>query len=124
MRRREFITLIGAAAAWPLAARAQQPKVWRIGMMETISAELNAANLGAFRQGLRELGYVEGRNLVLDYRSADGDAKRFAGLIAELIHLNVDLIVTRGTQPASICSARVQYSKLRRGPAPYRRACG
>src|SRR6266404_3152747 len=98
MKRREFITLLGgAAAAWPLAARAQQPKVWRIGMLETISAELNAANLGAFRRGLRELGYVEGRNLVLDYRSAEGDAKRFPGLVAELIHLNVDLIVTRGT---------------------------
>jgi len=98
MKRREFITLLGgAAAAWPLAARAQQPKVWRIGMLETISAELNAANLGAFRRGLRELGYVEGRNLVLDYRSAEGDAKRFPGLAAELIHLNVDLIVTRGT---------------------------
>ncbi len=98
MKRREFITLLGgAAAAWPLATRAQQPKVWRIGMLETISAELNAANLSAFRRGLRELGYVEGRNLVLDYRSAEGDAKRFPGLAAELIHLNVDLIVTRGT---------------------------
>ncbi len=101
MRRREFIGLFGSAAsmsiAWPLQLGAQQPKVWRIGMLETISAELNAANLGAFRRGLRELGYVEGRNLVLDYRSAEGDAKRFPGLVAELIHLNVDLIVTRGT---------------------------
>jgi putative tryptophan/tyrosine transport system substrate-binding protein len=104
IRRREFIATLGGAAAWPIAARGQQqPKVWRIGMLETISAELNAANLGAFRQGLRELGYVEGRNLVLDYRSADGDAKRFPGLVAELIHLNVDLIVTRGT-PAALAA--------------------
>jgi putative tryptophan/tyrosine transport system substrate-binding protein len=97
VNRRAFIALLGSAAAgWPPAARAQQqPKVWRIGMLETISAELNAANLGA--QGLHQLGYVEGRNLVLDYRSADGDAKRFPGLVTELIHLNVDLIVTRGT---------------------------
>jgi putative tryptophan/tyrosine transport system substrate-binding protein len=67
MRRRDFITLVGGTAAvWPLAVRAQQqPKVWRIGMLETISAELNAANLGAFRQGLRDLGYVEGQTLVL-----------------------------------------------------------
>jgi putative tryptophan/tyrosine transport system substrate-binding protein len=98
VRRRDFITLLGGAVVtWPLTARAQQPKVWRIGMLETISAELNAANLGAFRQGLHALGYVEGQNLVLDYRSADGDAKRFPRLVAELIHLHVDLIVTRGT---------------------------
>jgi putative tryptophan/tyrosine transport system substrate-binding protein len=98
MNRRAFITLLGgAAAAWPLAARAQQPKVWRIGMLETISADQNAANLGAFQQSMRHLGYVEGQNLVIEYRSADGDAKRFPGLVAELIHLNVDLIVTRGT---------------------------
>jgi putative tryptophan/tyrosine transport system substrate-binding protein len=104
-RRREFIRLIGSTAViWPLTAHAQQQtKVWRIGMLETISAELNAANLGAFRQGLRQLGYVEGQNLILDYRSADGDAKRFPGLVAELIHLNVDLILTRGT-PAVVAA--------------------
>jgi putative tryptophan/tyrosine transport system substrate-binding protein len=61
IRRREFIATLGGAAAWPIAARGQQQtKVWRIGMLETISAELNAANLDAFRQGLRQLGYVEG----------------------------------------------------------------
>jgi putative ABC transport system substrate-binding protein len=103
--RRDFITLLGGATAgWPLAARAQQqPKVWRIGMLETISAELNAENLGAFRQGLRDLGYVEGQNFVLEYRSADGDAKRFPNLVAELVRLNVDLIVTKGT-PAALAA--------------------
>jgi putative ABC transport system substrate-binding protein len=80
-----------------MARAQQQPKVWRIGMLETVSADLNAANLGAFQQSMRDLGYVEGQNLVIEYRSADGDAKRFPGLVAELIHLNVDLIVTRGT---------------------------
>ena len=74
MRRREFITLLGgAAAALPTVARAQQAsKIFRIGMLETISSKLNAPNLNAFRSGLRELGYIEGKNLIIDYRSADG----------------------------------------------------
>ena len=74
-------------------------------MVEPISAELNAANLAAFRRGLQDLGYIEGRNLVLEYRSADGDAALFPGLIAELIGLNVDLIVTRGT-PAALAAKK------------------
>ena len=75
--------MIGAAAACPLAASAQQTatRIYRIGMVEPISAELNAGNLNALRQGLAELGYVEGRNFVLEYRSADGDARRFPALI-------------------------------------------
>jgi putative tryptophan/tyrosine transport system substrate-binding protein len=106
MRRREFITLLGgAAAAWPLAARAQQTgKVYRIGMLEVSSAVLNAANLDAFRQGLRELGYVEGQNLIIEYRSSDGRAERFAQLAAELVRLKVDLIVTRGTPAVEAAS--------------------
>jgi putative ABC transport system substrate-binding protein len=97
MRRRQFITLLGgAAAAWPLAARAQQAtKVWHIGVLETSSLALNAANFAAFRQGLRDLGYAEGQNLVIEYRSAD-NAERFAGLATELVRLKVDLIVLRG----------------------------
>jgi putative ABC transport system substrate-binding protein len=104
LTRRELIITLGGAAAWPLAARAQQAgKAYRIGMVETISAELNAANLAAFRRGLQELGYIEGRNLVLDYRSADGDARRFPALLSELTALNIDLIVTRGT-PAALAA--------------------
>jgi putative ABC transport system substrate-binding protein len=97
--RRQLITLLGGtAAAWPLAARAQQAgKVYRIGLLEMIPAASNAANFDALRKGLRELGYVEGQNLVLDYRSADGRPERFPQLAAELLRLNVDLIVTRGT---------------------------
>ena len=81
MRRREVVALLGGiVAGWPLAARAQQNgKILRIGMVEPISAELNAANLAAFRRGLNDLGYVEGQSLVLDYRSADGDAGPEAG---------------------------------------------
>ena len=107
INRREFISLLsGAAVAWPLSARAQQAgKTFHIGMVETISAELNAVNLAAFRRGLKDRGYVEGRNLVLSYRSADGDASRFPALISELIDSNVDLIVTRGT-PAALAAKK------------------
>src|SRR5438094_7533006 len=105
MKRRDFITLIGAAAsAWPLAARAQQVgKSYRIGILEPIPAARNTANLDALRKGLRELDYVEGRNLVIEYRSADGRAERFPDLASELVRLKVDLIVTRGT-PAAIAA--------------------
>ena len=104
MKRREFITVLGGALAWPLAARAQQPaRVWRIGMLETIPATANA-NFDALRDGLRELGYDEGRSLIIEYRSADGRAERFPALAEELVRLNVDVIVTRGTP--SVFAAR------------------
>ncbi|MFL5076275.1 MAG: ABC transporter substrate-binding protein [Microvirga sp.] len=106
MRRREVLAGLGAAAAWPLPARTQHAgRTFRIGVVEPISAELNAANLEAFRRGLQDLGYVEGPNLVLEYRSADGDAGRYPVLISELIGLNVDLIVTRGT-PATLAAKK------------------
>ena len=86
-RRRNFITLLaGVAAAWPLAARAQQAgKVYRIGMLEMPSATLNVANINALREGLRQRGYAEGQNLVIEYRSADGRDDRFPGLARELL---------------------------------------
>src|SRR5215207_2463363 len=106
MRRREVIAGLGAAVAWPSITHAQPAgRTFHIGMVEPISVELNAANLAAFRRGLQDLGYVEGRNLVLEYRSADGDARRFPALIAELIGLKVDLIVTRGT-PAALAAKK------------------
>src|SRR6185437_8436027 len=87
MRRREFISLLGgAAAAWPLAASAQtDAKIYRIGILETVAPSRNAANLDALRQGLREVGYVEKENYILEYRSADGDAGRFPELAAQLV---------------------------------------
>jgi putative tryptophan/tyrosine transport system substrate-binding protein len=105
MRRREFITLLGGTAlAWPLDARAEQAgKIYRIGILEPIPAARNATNIDALRKGLQELGYVEGRNLVIEYRSADGHAERFPDLASELVRLKVDLIVTRGT-PAAIAT--------------------
>jgi putative tryptophan/tyrosine transport system substrate-binding protein len=108
MNRRAFITLVGGAAAssvsWPLVARAQQGgRLRRIGMLETVPAAANAANFDAFRRGLRELGYVEGQNVTIEYRSADGRAERFPALAAELVRLPVDVIVTRGT-PAALAA--------------------
>jgi putative ABC transport system substrate-binding protein len=99
MRRRDFIALLGGAVAiWPLCTRAQQAgKIYRIGILEALPAERNAANLDGLRKGLRDLGYAEGRNLVIEYRSADGRAEWFPDLASELVRLKVDLIVTRGT---------------------------
>lgn len=97
MRRRQFITHVGGMAAWPFAARGQVGKIYRIGVLEPTPAVQNAANLNALREGLRKLGYVEGQNLVIEYRSADGSAERFPDLASELARLNVDVMVTRGT---------------------------
>ena len=89
-----------AAPAWPLAARAQQPtKIARIGLMATSSSEIQMT-ADAFRQGLRELGYVEGTNILVEYRTADGKIERFPELLNELIRLNVDVIVAPNTPAA------------------------
>jgi putative ABC transport system substrate-binding protein len=98
-------TLIGFAAGGLLTAaftaRAQQTKrTYRIGILEPIPAAQNAANLDALRKGLRDLGYVEGRNLIIEYRSPNGQSEGFQGLATELVRLKVDLILTRGTPAA------------------------
>ena len=97
MKRREFITLLGgSAAAWPLAARAQQPnRLPRIGFLATGSLELPATreSFNAFRQGLREHGYFDGQNIVIEVRAADLKVERFPALASELIGLKVDVIV-------------------------------
>jgi putative ABC transport system substrate-binding protein len=106
--RREFITLIGsAAAAWPVAARAEA-KVYTIGILETVPRAQNQANFAALLNGLREFGYVEGQNLHIDYRSADGHGERFPELVAELVRNRVDLIVTRGTPAARAAKAATE----------------
>ena len=101
MRRREFIiTLLGGVAVtWPLAANAQS-KTPRIGFMGNSTAALEANLVDAFREGLREHGYEEGRNIVVEYRWADGKYERFPALVAELIAANVEVIVTAGTPAA------------------------
>jgi putative ABC transport system substrate-binding protein len=105
IKRRTFLAMAsGSLLAAPLAAEAQQAeKVYRIGMLERTSSAINAANLNGFRQGLRELGYVEGKNFIIEYRSADGRDERFPGLATELVRLKVDLILTRGT-PATLAA--------------------
>jgi putative ABC transport system substrate-binding protein len=102
MDRRVFIGGVAVGLlAGPLAARAQQAaKVYRIGILESIPASQNAANLNALRRGLQQYGYVEGKNLIIEYRSADGRAERFPDLASELVRLNVDLLITRGTPAA------------------------
>ena len=100
MRRREFIALLGGVAVtWPLAANAQS-KTPRIGFMGNSTAALEANLVDAFREGLREHGYEEGRNIVIEYRWADGKYERFPALVAELIAANVEVIVTAGTPAA------------------------
>jgi putative tryptophan/tyrosine transport system substrate-binding protein len=107
MKRREFITLLGGTAvAWPLSARAQQGgESLLVGMLETTSRQVNSANLAAFLKGLREFGFIEGQNLRIEYRSADGRTERFSDLANEVIKLNVNVIVTRGT-PAALAAKK------------------
>jgi putative tryptophan/tyrosine transport system substrate-binding protein len=99
MKRRQFITLLGgAAAAWPLAARAQQSgKVYRIGFLGVTSLAEYGDRVEAVRTGLRRLGYEEGKNIVIHYRWAEGRYERLPELAAELVQLNVDVIVTHST---------------------------
>ena len=99
MRRRDLITLLGgAAAAWPLAGRAQTTGTGaRIGFLGATAASGWTNQVQGFRKGLQELGYDEGRNLVIEYRWAEGHYDRLPGLVADLIRLNVDVIVTHGT---------------------------
>ena len=109
MRRRDLIALLAGAAVLPLAGAAargaQGSRIHRIGILETVPAERNRANLDALIQGLRDLGYTQGQNLEIDYRSADGQGDRFPALAAELVRLGVDLIVTRGTPAAKAAKA-------------------
>jgi putative tryptophan/tyrosine transport system substrate-binding protein len=98
MKRREFILALGgAAAAWPLAARAQQAKAATIGLLGTGSAAAQSQWTAAFVQRMRELGWVEGRNLAIEYRWAEGRTERLRDLANELVRLNVDVILTHNT---------------------------
>jgi putative ABC transport system substrate-binding protein len=106
MRRRQFITLLGgAAAAWPLAARAQQPAMPMIGVMSPLSVATAARNLAALRNGLRDLGYTEGLNIKIEYRFGNGNPERFTALLSELVSLKPAVILT-GSESAIMAAVK------------------
>ena len=105
MRRREFVTLLGGAATWPLAARAQQPAMPVIGVMSPLSVATAARNLAALRNGLRDLGYTEGLNIKIEYRFGDGNPERFTALLSELVSLKPAVILT-GSESAIMAAVK------------------
>jgi putative ABC transport system substrate-binding protein len=105
VRRREFIALVGGAAAWPRVAHAQAEKVYRIGFLGGADPVGYAPQIKGMQLGLRDYGYVEGRNVEIEYRWAEGKYERLPALAAELVGLKVDLMITQGT-PAAVIAKR------------------
>jgi putative ABC transport system substrate-binding protein len=100
VKRREFITLLGGAAALPLATHAQPAKTARIGFLGLVSVSSHASRVAALRAGLRDLGWIEGRNLFIEFRWAEGHYDRLPALAEELLRLNIDVLVTHGAAGA------------------------
>ena len=111
LKRREFIALIGSAtAAWPIAARAQQAKLPTIGFLGGSTYSAASERIAAFTQRLRELGWIDGRTVTVEYRWGEGRSERFTELAAEFVRLKVDVIVTEG--PASVVAAKEATSVI------------
>jgi len=104
VKRREFIMLFGGAAAWPLAAHAQQPAMPVVAFLYSGMPEMSAGIVTAFRKGLSELGFVEGRNVTVDFRFAHNDNARLLELVADLVRRQVAVIATLGSTPAALAA--------------------
>ena len=114
LKRRDFITLLGSAAAWPLGARAQHPTLPVVGFLHGGSVAAFAPFLDGFHRGLKETGYTEGKNVVIDYRWAEGHNERLPALAADLVRLRVTVLVALGGSASVLAAKAATTTSCRR----------